>query len=237
MTCLKKLLPEFSRIELTLWLLSVSLIVVSFLVYDGKNCMIPAASIIGITSIIICATGNPLGQLLMVLFSIAYAFISFKYSYYGEMVTYLGMTTPMAIAAFVSWIKNPFSQGNVQVKVNTLSKMEYFFLAMLTTVVTVLFYFILRFFGTANLVPSTLSVTTSFLAAYLVFRRSEYFSLFYALNDTVLIILWILASIDDKGYLNVVACFSSFLANDIYSFFSWKKMKARQNTKANGRTK
>ena len=43
-------------------------------------------------------------------------------------------------------------------------------------------------FNTTNLIPSTISVTISFLAVYLTFRRSPYFDLAYALNDIVLYI-------------------------------------------------
>ena len=70
--------------------------------------------------------------------------------------------------------------------------------------------------------------TTSFLAVYLTFRRSPYFALAYAMNDVVLIVLWILASITDISYLSVVICFVVFFVNDMYGFISWKRMEKRQ---------
>lgn len=81
---------------------------------------------------------------------------------------------------------------------------------------------------TANIVPSTISVTTSFVAVYLTFRRSPFYALGYAANDVVLIVLWALASITDVHYISVVVCFAAFLINDIYGFLSWRKMKERQ---------
>ena len=98
----------------------------------------------------------------------------------------------------------------------------------ITAAVTVVFYFILKYFNTANLIPSTFSVSTSFLAAYLTFRRSPYFALAYASNDIVLIILWVLASLNDISYISVVICFAVFLVNDLYGFISWLKMMKRQ---------
>ena len=98
--------------------------------------------------------------------------------------------------------------------------------------VTLVFYFILKSFNTANIIPSTLSVTTSFVAVYLTFRRSPFFALAYAANDVVLIVLWILASIYDISYVSVVVCFIAFFANDIYGYISWKKMKTRQEENA-----
>jgi len=83
-------------------------------------------------------------------------------------------------------------------------------------------------FHTANMLPSTLSVTTSFLAVYLTFRRSPYFALAYAANDMVLIVLWSLAATEQPSYLSVTACFGMFLINDLYGFVSWRRMQKRQ---------
>lgn len=103
---------------------------------------------------------------------------------------------------------------------------------MLSIAVTVVFYFILRYFGTANLIPSTISVTTSFAAVYFTFRRSPLFAVCYAANDAVLILLWTLAAIGDIRYVSVVACFLAFLANDIYGFICWIKMSKKQSRNA-----
>lgn len=219
----------FSRTEILLWGSSTALILSAFLIFDGESFLTLFASLIGVTSLIFSAKGNPFGQFLMVIFSVLYGIISYTFSYYGEMVTYLGMTMPMAIFALISWLRNPYNGNRAQVKVNTIQKQEVLLLCVLTAVVTILFYFILRFFNTAHLLPSTLSVTTSFLAVYLTFRRSPYFALAYAANDIVLIVLWTLASTSDIRYISVLVCFITFLANDIYGYISWKRMKLYQS--------
>ena len=218
----------FSKAEIALWLFSVMAIVVSFCAFDRTNYMTLCASLIGVTSLIFNAKGNPFGQFLMVVFSLLYGMISYSFAYYGEMVTYLGMTMPMAIFALISWLRNPYNGNKSEVKVNRISKKENVCMWIATLLVTILFYFILKHFHTANIIPSTLSVTTSFLAVYLTFRRSPYFALAYAGNDIVLIVLWIMASIYDVKYISVVVCFVAFLLNDIYGFFSWRKMEKRQ---------
>ncbi len=225
---IKRAINYFSRGEKALWLCSVVLIAAAFLVFDRSNYIAAANSLIGVTSLIFAAKGNPVGQVLAIIFSMLYGYISYTYAYYGEMITYLGMTMPMACFSLVSWLKNPYGSGHLQVKVNRLKAKEYAFLAMLTCVVTAAFYFILRAFGTANLPLSTFSVTTSFAAVYLTFRRSPYYAIAYSLNDIVLIILWSLATFDDISYLSVVMCFAAFLANDIYGFCSWRKMQREQ---------
>ncbi|MBO5106765.1 MAG: nicotinamide riboside transporter PnuC, partial [Clostridia bacterium] len=101
---LNKLKGYFSKTELALWGFSVLLIAVSFFCFDKENYLTLLASILGVTSLIFNAKGNPFGQLLMVIFSILYGIISYTFDYYGEMITYLGMTMPMAIFALISWL-------------------------------------------------------------------------------------------------------------------------------------
>ena len=225
---MKKLTTYFSKGELTLWGSSAGLILISFFLFDRVNFMTLAASLIGTTSLIFNAKGNPIGQALMVVFSLLYGVISYTFSYFGEMITYLGMTGPMALFALISWLRNPFKGNHAEVAVNRLENKELAFLYVLTALVTLGFYFILDYFNTANMIPSTLSVTTSFIAVYLTFRRSPYFALAYAANDVVLIILWTLAAVEDISYLSVIICFLMFLVNDLYGFVSWKRMEKRQ---------
>lgn len=218
----------FSKGEIALWSMSVLLICVSFAIFDKENHLTLTASLIGATSLIFNAKGNPFGQVLMVIFSVLYGIISYSFAYYGEMITYLGMTAPMAVFALLSWLKNPYKGNKSEVEVNHIGKKEVAFMLILTAAVTAVFYFILAFFNTANLLFSTLSVTTSFIAVYLTFRRSAYFAVAYAANDIVLIILWSLAAKTDVSYLSVIICFAMFLINDLYGFISWKRMAKRQ---------
>lgn len=227
-----KLKNYFSEREITLWVSSVILIVVSFCLFDRENYLTLLASLIGVTSLIFSAKGNPFGQFLMVLFSLIYGVISFTFSYYGEMITYLGMTLPMSVFALISWLKNPYNGNRAEVKVNRVGRNERVFMWVLTVVVTIGFFFILDALHTSNIVPSTISVTTSFLAVYLSFRRSPYFALAYAANDLVLILLWVLASITDVRYISVVVCFIAFFVNDIYGFINWRKMEKKQAASA-----
>lgn len=224
----KKMIGLFSKGERILWCASVMAILISFLWFDRENMLTLSASLIGVTSLLLNAKGHPLGQLLMVIFSILYGVISFSCAYYGEMITYLGMTGPMAVAALVSWLTHPYQGNHAEVAVGSLKKNEPLLMAVLTTAVTVLFYFVLAAFDTAYLFISTISVTTSFLAVYLTFRRSPFFALAYAFNDLVLILLWILASIQQNDYLSVVVCFIMFLINDLYGFICWLAMEKRQ---------
>lgn len=134
----------------------------------------------------------------------------------------------MAVFTLVSWLRNPYNGNKAEVKVNRLKTKEIIFMMILTATITLVFYYILKHFYTANVIPSMISVTTSFLAVYLTFRRSAFYAIGYAANDIVLIILWVLATISDISYLSVAICFVMFLVNDIYGFINWSRMQKRQ---------
>jgi len=229
---MKKLIAYFTKGELLLWVGSMTAIIVSFLLFDRTSWLTLGASLVGVTSLIFCAKGNPAGQVLMIAFALMYGIISWGFAYYGEMITYVFMSLPMAVVSLVAWLKNPYGEGKSEVRVNKLDKREYVIAGVLAAAVTAGFFFLLRALGTANLVPSTISVTTSFIAVYFTFRRSPLYAIGYAANDIVLVVLWTLAAIEDIRYVSVMVCFMAFLLNDIYGFLSWRRMEKRQSAGA-----
>lgn len=219
-----KLLNKF---EMTLWLTSVFVVLLSYVLsgFDGTANTI--CSFIGVTALIFVAKGHVLGMVLCTIFAAFYGIISLCFGYYGEVATYVGMTLPMDVFALISWIKNPY-KDTAEVKVARLKRWQTAVMWTATLVVTVAFYFILGALDTPNLEVSTLSVATSFLAVALTFFRSPYYALAYAANDVVLIVLWTIACFTDISYIPMVMCFCMFLANDLYGFYNWKRMQKRQ---------
>lgn len=221
-------IKSFTKFEFWLWMCSTVGIVASFFFAGNDEYMTLAASLTGASALIFVAKGNVIGQILTVIFSIMYGYISFKCRYFGEMITYLGMTAPIAAASIVTWLRNSYKGNKAEVKINSLSKKEYVFMCSVGLLVTFVFYYILKYFNTNNLILSTVSVFTSFLAAYLTMRRSELYALAYAINDVVLIALWVLVTLNKLNYLPMVICFVVFLINDLYGFLNWSKTKKHQ---------
>ena len=153
---MKKILNYFSLFEWCLYILGLVFILLFFILFKNKDYISLIGALVGVTALIFVSKGNVVGQIITVVFSIFYGIISYSYRYYGEMITYLCMTTPIAIMAVVSWIKNPSKENKHEVKVNTLNIKEYILLFILSIIVTLVFYFILKYFNTNNLYVSTL---------------------------------------------------------------------------------
>lgn len=218
---------DLSKFEWILWISSLICVTACFMLSPEKDYLTLAACLIGVTALIFVAKGYVLGQILTVVFAVFYGIISFYFDYYGEMITYLLMTSPIAILSVISWIHHPYEDSN-EVEIYYMTKKQTIIMFILTVLVTFAFYFILGALNTANLLFSTISVATSFLASYLTLMRNPFYAVAYGANDIVLIILWILASIENISYLPMVACFVVFFVNDAYGFINWQRMKKRQ---------
>ena len=224
---IKSSIKALTKFEIGLWLVSAVTVTFSFAFSSEKDFLTLASSLVGVTALIFVAKGLPLGQALTIVFAVFYGIVSLKFHYYGEVITYLCMSAPAAFASLISWLRHPYKDSEV-VEVGRMTLTKTFVMIAVSFAVTVAFYFILSALGTENLVVSTLSVLTSFIASYLTFMRNPFYAVAYAFNDVVLIILWILAAIEDISYLPMIACFLAFLANDIYAFFNWLKIRRAQ---------
>ena len=229
---IKNPFSDLNRFEMILWISSVIVIVVSYLLPEQKDYLTLITSVIGVTALIFVAKGYIFGQFLCIVFALIYGIVSFYFKYYGEMITYLGMTAPMAVAALVSWLRHPYADTK-EVEVGHPSKKQLVIMWISALITTIAFYFILKYLGTANLIVSTISITTSFLGSYLTFLRSPYYGVAYGANDVVLIILWVLASVSDASYIPMVFCFIMFLINDIYGFYNWGRIAKKQAKESN----
>ena len=225
---MKKFFKSVTVVEWLIWGISVITVTGCFIVFKNTQYLYLTGSLIGVTALIFVSKGNPAGQFLTVVFSVFYGIISYSFKYYGEMITYLGMTAPIALWALFSWLKNPYNGNKCEVKVNSVSKWEWCLLTASAVTISVAFFFVLRALNTANLIISTVSVFTSFLAACLTARRSRFYAIFYALNDIVLIVMWSMASYESLTYLPMVICFTAFLFADGYGFINWSIMNKRQ---------
>ncbi|MDE7106870.1 MAG: nicotinamide riboside transporter PnuC [Clostridiales bacterium] len=225
---MKKFLKSITLVEWLIWSISVISIIVFFFVFKNTQYLYLIGSLIGATALIFVSKGNPIGQFLTIVFSIFYGIISYSFNYYGEMITYLAMTTPIAIWALISWLRNPYQENKSEVKVNTLSRKEWCLFLIAALIITVSFFFILQALDTTNLIISTLSVLTSFIAAYLTARRSRFYAIGYGVNDIVLIVMWGMASYENITYLPMVICFIAFFVADTYGFINWSIMNKKQ---------
>lgn len=218
----------FTKFEWLLWLGSITIITVAHFVAGSRDWMSLAVSLAGVIPLVFAARGDPLAPIMFIIFAVIYAVKSYFVGYYGEMLICLCMQTPVSVLSLVSWFKN-LNKDDHTVKIGRLTWKKVIIVLALDIAVTVPFYFLLKYFNTANLIPSTISVATSFAALLLMALRIPQYALLFVLNDVVLIVLWSMALARDISLISMVVCFSIFLINDAYTFISW--LKRQRNSK------
>lgn len=212
----------FTKFEWYLWIGSIIAIVTAHFAAGSSDYASLAVSLVGVTSLIFAARGDPLAPVLFIIFAVIYAIKAYFARYYGEMIIYLAMQLPVSILSLITWIKN-LNKNEHQVKVGRITLRKLIIIFALDIVITVPFYFLLKYFNTANLIPSTISVATSFAALSLMTLRIPQYALAFIFNDIVMIVLWSMALAENIGYISLVVCFSIFLINDAYTFICWLK--------------
>jgi len=183
---------------------------------------------VGAFALVLMARGDVWGQVLTAVFSVLYGITSWQFRYYGEVITYVGMTLPMALMAVVSWLRHPYRGNQAEVEIHRLTAGQKRNMVIESLVVTAVLGMALWWLDTPNLFFSILSITTSFMAAYLTYYRSTWYALAFAANDIILVILWVLASVKDVSFTPMIGCFLVFLLNDLYAFAHWRYREKRQ---------
>lgn len=209
----------FTKFEWCLWIGSVIAITSAHFATGSSDWLSLAVSLVGVTSLIFAARGDPFAPVLFIAFAIMYAVKSYLVGYYGEMIIYLCMQLPVSILSLISWWKN--QNNNHQVSVGRISVKKVIVMLALDIAVTTLFYFLLKYLNTVNYVTGTVSVATSFAALFLMTLRIPQYALAFILNDLVMIVLWSVMLATDISHVSLVVCFSIFLINDTYTFLSW----------------
>ena len=149
-------LKTLTKKEWLLWLASLAAVIISNFATNDLDLLTLISALLGVTSLIFAAKGSVWAQFLMIVFCILYGIISFRFHYWGEMITYLGMTLPMAAWSAITWLQNPSEENENEVAIQTLNKKHIIGLIISTIIVTSIFYYILMWLDTPNIIFSTL---------------------------------------------------------------------------------
>lgn len=226
---MKKSFKNWNLFEICFLIFSSLIISFCFLLSPDKNILSLMISLLGIITVITGAKGLVVSPFLNIIYNILYIILSYYQSFYGEVLIYSFILTPINIFTIISWLKNRSKENENIVKVNKIQTKEYILLSFITILVTTSFYFLLKELNTKSLIISTLSLTDSFVASYLLFRRSSNYAIIFIINDIILIALWFTTTLNDGlAHLPVILSFVIFLINDIYGLILWKIREKNQ---------
>lgn len=221
----KKIFGKWHIAELILYFIGLALIVTMSVCFHA-SWMPTLTGIFGLTCVIFAAKGKVISIFFTWLMIVFYSILSYKNKYYGEVFINVCLMFPMTMISLVTWIKN--LGKDYVVKVNSIKKSEIITVFGVSAVAFVVFYFILRALNTSQLIVSTISIVTSVLATYFQSRRSKYGFLAFLVNDGVLCVLWLFATLEDIKNVAMLTAVALYVISDIYGFISWGILQKRQ---------
>lgn len=221
---IKKLFYNWTKFEILLLVISIISVGVTGILCNS-SILTQLCSITGILCAITQAKGKVISQFIGLVIVVLYSILSFQNKFYGEVIIYIFIMLPLFISGIISWIKNLNKETNT-VNENTLHKKEWIILTIVSIVLFVILYYLLKYFNTNQLLVSTLSLVTSLFATYLVARRSKYGFLFYIGNDIILFILWGGQII--KGDFALIPILVNPIINFINDSYAWKSWNKRE---------
>lgn len=224
---MKKIFKDWTRFEISILLCSIFTVLTSGILCKSEWLTI-VCSITGIICALTQAKGKLVSQFIGIIVVVFYSILSFQNRYYGEVLIYIFIMLPLFVSGIISWFKNMNKATNT-VKENNIAKKEWIILTIISLVLFVVLYYLLKYFNTSQLFVSTLSMVTSLFATYLVARRSKYGFLFYMGNDIILLILWGLPVIQGAWILVPMLAnpIINFI-NDTYAWTSWNKREKEE---------
>lgn len=229
---MKRFLQYFNRREWILLFLSYITIVASFFAAPffqaDRSIFSVFTSMIGIFGVILISKGDVVSHYVYIVFSILYSLMSIATHYYGEAIIYLFVMIPLHISSIISWKKN-ISDTPREVEVQKTDWKKSALIAICFVLLSIPFYHLLKYLSTDNVVISTLSLTTSCFAGYLMFKRSRFFSAVFAADDIFLLLLWgIKIYMGEYQFIPTLINVVVLTINDTYSFWCWSKRYMKQ---------
>ena len=224
---MKKIFKDWTIFEKSLLCFSIVMVIISG-IYSKSNLLTIFAALSGITTALLLSKGKSIGQMSGIISCTLYLIISFKNSYYGEVLIYVLLKIPMYIMGTLSWLKHKDKKTNT-VSVNDINKKEWLMISLASILTFIVMYYLLRAFNTSELLISTISVVIGLIATYLLFRRSKYGFIFYVVGDIILMMLWGAPIL--KGNLTLLPMLINpiiNMINDSYGIYNWRKLERIQ---------
>lgn len=225
-----KFLKSWNLFEIIFLFSSFFALILCFVFSVDRSWLTLTSSLLGVVAVLFVAKGFVIAPIVNLIYGGFYIAISALQHYFGEVIIYACVMTPIYIFSIISWLGNRSKEQEEIVEVNKIYWKEYLAIFLGAIVATFSFYFILKALNTNELEINTASLIFSLVASYLMLRRSSFYALAFLADDIIAIALWSMAVINfGLQFLPTVVSFCVFLINDLYGFIHWKIQERRQD--------
>ncbi|HGO5814983.1 TPA: nicotinamide riboside transporter PnuC [Mannheimia haemolytica] len=231
---LTKLKQEFfggwTRFEAS-WLMLFLAIQIAIFIYQPDSWIATIAAITGILCVVFVGKGKISNYLFGLISVSLYAYISYTFQLYGEMMLNLLVYVPVQFIGFYFWRKNMTSENTVnnagveEVIAKALTAKQWVIVAITTIIGTFLYIELLKYLGSALAILDGATVVISIVAQILmVLRYREQWALWIIVNMMTIALWTAMYFQNGETSLPLLVMYVMYLCNSIYGYYNWIKL-------------
>ncbi|AWW34236.1 nicotinamide riboside transporter PnuC [Mannheimia varigena] len=214
-----------------IWLLIFLVIQIGIFVYQPDTWLATIAAINGILCVVFVGKGKISNYFFGLISVSLYAYISYTFKLYGEMMLNLLVYVPVQFIGFYFWRKNMSSQNTVnksgakEVIAKALTAKQWVIVVISTIVGTYLYIQLLKYLGSALAVLDGATVVISIVAQILmVLRYREQWALWIIVNIMTISLWAAMYFKNGETSLPLLVMYVMYLCNSIYGYYNWIKL-------------
>ncbi|HDL5699544.1 TPA: nicotinamide riboside transporter PnuC [Mannheimia haemolytica] len=213
------------------WLIVFLAIQIGIFIYQPDTWIATIAAITGILCVVFVGKGKISNYLFGLISVSLYAYISYTFQLYGEMMLNLLVYVPVQFIGFYFWRKNMTSENTVnnagvqEVIAKALTAKQWVIVAISTLIGTFLYIELLKYLGSALAVLDGATVVISIVAQILmVLRYREQWALWIIVNIMTIALWTAMYFQNGETSLPLLVMYVMYLCNSIYGYYNWIKL-------------
>lgn len=224
-------MKNWTKFELA-WLGVFTLVNIYLFFAWGDSLLGLISSLTGMLCVVLVAKGKISNYYFGIVQTGTYAYISYTYGLYGEAMLNGLFYFPLQFVGIYLWNKNKVDQSTTgeDVKVKTLTRIQWIQLIVIAVITSVLYAYFLHLIGGQQVRIDSVAVVLSIIAQILMIKRyAEQWVLWIVVNG-LSIVLWAITLLQSGGNdWSMLVMWTAFLVNSIYGYVNWIKMSKEQD--------
>ena len=218
------------------WLLLFLAIQIGIFVIQPDSWIATIAAITGILCVVFVGKGKISNYFFGLISVSLYAYISYTFKLYGEMMLNLLVYVPVQFIGFYFWRKNMTNKNTVntagasEVIAKALNAKQWGILAIVTVIGTFSYIELLKYLGSALAVLDGATVVISIVAQVLmIMRYREQWALWIIVNIMTISLWAVMYFQNGETSTPLLVMYMMYLCNSIYGYYNWIQLEKRHH--------
>ena len=213
------------------WLIFANAALLGISPYLGDNALSIAASLTGVTCVILCGMGKMSTYIFGTVNVVLYAIVAWQAKYYGDVMLNLLYYFPTNILGWFVWKKN-IDETKQEVTKKRMTPLQDLIVVIISAAGIAGYSFVLKMLGGNLPIVDSMSTVLSIVAQILMIKRFTEQWIVWIVVDAVSVLMWVVAYFGDGQSVAVLLMWIVYLVNAVIMFIKWLKDSKNNSVRA-----